>query len=236
MIKKYSLFAFIIFTSHHFIYSNTYGAPVAYTISNPLTPLDPTGDHLSNPLEPLHKTNGIPTRQNKNGISSRVMDTYKRNLDEAMGKKTTTTSKSTSNTSNGTSVVTTTDTIPTQKSNDKIKKTTTDKPLKTETSTDIKKTETSSHNALPPTNEQKINQKIEDKKTTTTNEEKEQKSLNNTDKKPEQEDQKPIEKINTHKDASATLYDQKNFKKDTRKQVYEGARPQLWYGGPWHRG
>jgi hypothetical protein len=226
MIRKYSLLAFIVLSSHNLLYVEAYGAPIAYTQSNPLTPLDP---HLSNYLEPLYKTNNIhqQPRQSRsaNGVSPHVLNTYKRNLDEAMGKKTTTMPKSvTSNTS----IVTTTNTSTT---NDKVKKTSTDQPQRK----DIKKTEASSQT----TTTSDTNTKNEDKKIISTNEEKykkENKTPESIDKKTAKEDQKTVEKANANKESTTTLYEQKDFKKEARKQAYDGARPQLWYGGPWKRG
>ncbi|MDP3531871.1 MAG: hypothetical protein Q8S31_01075 [Alphaproteobacteria bacterium] len=231
MIRKYSLLAFIILSSHNLLYVEAYGAPIAYTQSNPLTPLDP---HLSNYLEPLYKTNNIhqQPRQSRsaNGVSLNVLNTYKRNLDEAMGKRTSTMPKSvTSNTS----IVTTTTTTTT--TNDKVKKTSTDQTQKKATSKDIKRTEASSQT----TTTSDTNTKNEDKKIISTNVEKykkENKALEPVDKKAAKEDQKTVEKANANKEGTTTLYEQKDFKKEARKQAYDGARPQLWYGGPWKRG
>ena len=226
MIRKYSLLAFIVLSSHNLLYVEAYGAPVAYTKSDPLTPLDP---HISNHLEPLYKTNNIhqQPRQSRsaNGVSSHVLNTYKRNLDEAMGKKTTTMPKSvTSNTS----IVTTTTTTTT--TNDKVKKTSTDQTQRKDISNDVKKTEASPQTTSTSDTDKKIISTSEEKH------KKENKTPESIDKKAAKKDQKTLEKSNANKESTTTLYEQKDLKKEARKQAYDGARPQLWYGGPWKRG
>jgi hypothetical protein len=233
MIKKYSLLAFILISPHNLLCFDAYGAPVAYTKSDPLTPLDPMGNHLSNHLEPLSKTNNIPRQSIRNGnVSSRVLDTYKRNLDEAMGKKTSTQTKPMTI---DPSIVTTTTGTTKSTTNEKIKRTSSEKMLKSDTSKDIKKTEASSQISTTNPTDQKIEKKTEDQKTTNV-----EKTHDKTNKNEKKEDQKTIEKTNAKKDDNTTLYEQhdtkKDTKKDARKQAYDGARPQLWYGGPWKRG
>lgn len=233
MINNYCLLAFILILSQNLICFNTYGAPVAYTKSDPLTPLDPMGNHISNHLEPLSKTNGTPQQRVRNGnFSSRVLDTYKRNLDEAMGKKTSTQIKPTTITIDPSIVTTTTGTTKSTP-NEKIKKTSSEKTLKSDSSKNIKKTETSSLTTTTNPTDQKIEKKAEDQKTINT----ENTQDNKIEKK---EDNKTVEKNNAKKDDNTTLYEpkdtQKVAKKDARKQAYDGARPQLWYGGPWKRG
>lgn len=232
MCKKYSLLALILIASPNFFYTEAYGSPIAFTESDPLTPLDPMGNHLGNRLEPLYKSNNMPRQQARksNGVASHVLDTYKRNLDEAMGKRTLTPPKS------ATSTKITSTTITASKQDNDVKIITTDKTQKIDDSKIATKTQGSSQTTSTITTDQKPSKKTDEQKTITTTEEKyikKDKTANTTDKQNEKVEQKMSENENTHKDSKN---EKKEVKKPARKLAYDGARPQLWYGGPWHHG
>ena len=256
MKQKYSIIAFIIMASSCFTNPSLYASPVAYTESDFLTPLDPVGKNVAQ----LQNTN---TKQNsgreKPHLSPLVRDAYKRNLMEAMGKKLLDAKvSSTPKTIEQPKVTTSTKVEASLKPSEKTSQ-------KSDPNVVVTKAEPKKQDFLPKNPNEKEVVKTEIKPIIQTEETKykpEPKDTIQTEKKsdasikitttkpndasndmvkeaPEKEtktEEKIILQANPNKESTKTEDQTIDPKTTPRKQAYEGARPQLWYGGPWRRG
>lgn len=256
MRKLSTIIAFILFGAPLF------ASPPAYTLSDPLTPLDPTGSNLI-PMSHYKEVyrHGSPRRQvvspppassrsvaprhtSSRVVSSRVLETYKKNLLEALsGKK-----APESSASKTMPKAISTSTLKIEKPKlEEVKDTPLKKQeMKDELKKEIKE-ELKRENVKVTSTEKnlKIEDKKEDVKVIST-ETKKETELQQKDKKPDlpnaqnmlaENPSKEIQKKDKTKPKKLSeLGEIKSEDPSPRVQNYDGGRPQLWYGGPWKRG